>query len=116
MGEVASLNDDWLEWDGEKPWYSMAGEAGIWRHDEYLINPASGSCDSVTVWDGTDTTSNYVNGTYYYQWTDWWPTLQKVRLKMSEVETLRRAAKKDRALKKVLEKIGPHIEVEVDFG
>ena len=34
---------------------------------------------------------------------------------MSDVEKLRAAAKKDKALKKVLEKIGPHIEVEVDF-
>ena len=52
---------------------------------------------------------------YYHDYV-WWPKIEKIRLTMSDVEKLREAAKADKALKKVLAKIGPHIEVEVDFG
>ena len=80
--------------------------------------------------NGTTTTDTvWLNGGNVYPWypqtTDrivyysdysWWTKVEKIRLKMSEVEKLREAAKKDKELKKVLAKIGPHIEVEVDFG
>lgn len=52
----------------------------------------------------------------YYHDYSWWTKIEKIRLTMTDVEKLRAAAKKDKTLKKVLEKIGPHIEVEVDFG
>lgn len=52
--------------------------------------------------------------TYYHYWPNWRETV-KIRLTMTDVEKLREAAKKDKTLKKVLQKIGPHIEVEVDF-
>ena len=79
---------------------------------------------SVTYVGGTESIGNTIvvsddwTGTNcypYYSYYPWWPSIQKVRLTMSDVEKLRAAAKKDNALKKVLEKIGPHIEVEVDF-
>ena len=38
-----------------------------------------------------------------------------ITLKFSEVEYLRKAAKKDAKLKKILKNFGPHIEIEVDF-
>lgn len=39
-----------------------------------------------------------------------------IRLTMTEVERLRVAAKKDKALRETLEKFTDHIEVIVDFG
>ena len=61
----------------------------------------------------TDYSTNYIYP--YYHHYAWWPSIEKIRLTMSDVEKLRAAAKKDATLKKVLKKIGPHIEVEVDF-
>ena len=46
-----------------------------------------------------------------------WPTYseRKIRLTLSEVEHLRKAARKDAKLRETLRKFSPHIEVEVDF-
>jgi hypothetical protein len=41
---------------------------------------------------------------------------RKIRLKLSEVERLREAAREDEALKAVLQKFTGHIEIEVDFA
>lgn len=40
---------------------------------------------------------------------------EKITLKLSEIGRLRSAAKKDRALRSILEKFTGHIEIEVDF-
>ena len=69
---------------------------------------------------------NY-NTTYYgYPWGGYWypyyvpifthEDRRPIRLTMAEVERLRVAAKKDKALKETLEKFTDHIEVIVDFG
>lgn len=50
--------------------------------------------------------------------TYWYETKQAprpIRLKLSEVERLRVAAKGDDDLRAVLQKFAPHIEIEVDF-
>lgn len=55
---------------------------------------------------------------YYYPYITQYfghPTPAKIRLTLSEVERLRAAAKKDKALKATLQKFTPHIEIEVDF-
>lgn len=59
--------------------------------------------------------SNGVYGwtTPTYSWTSY--VTQKVRLKLSEVERLRDAAKADKKLRDVLNKLAPAIEIEVDF-
>ncbi len=79
-----------------------------------------------TVTTTDNTAMNWINGnswyepcqrqTLYYHWWPNWKETVKIRLTMSDVEKLRDAAKKDKTLKKVLNKLGPHIEVEVDFG
>jgi len=114
MGEVASLASNWLDLNDADAWYAQAEQPLCFSIE---ASDSVSSASLTTSYNPTETT-HYVTPaySYYYHDTYWWPTLQKVRLKMSEVETLRRAAKKDKALKKVLEKIGPHIEVEVDFG
>ena len=56
---------------------------------------------------------NWISPTYT------WPTYlygyQKITLTLSEVEHLRKCAKKDAKLKTALQKIAPHIEVVIDF-
>jgi hypothetical protein len=49
----------------------------------------------------------------YYYWTT--PALRPIRLAMSEVERLRKAAKADEKLKAILAKFTSQIEVIVDF-
>ena len=44
-----------------------------------------------------------------------WCKQPKIRLDMAEVDTLRRAAKKDKKLKDVLEQFTDYIEVTVEF-
>lgn len=55
---------------------------------------------------------------YYYYPEPWhyrlWET-KRIDLKLSEVETLRAAAKKDKKLKDILNKFSALIRVEVDF-
>ena len=84
-----------------------------------------------TKWlDGTTDTvsSNYIStscncgttaGTCYTTTFTYWPynsySPVKLTLKFSEVEYLRKLAKKDSKLKKILSNFGPHIEIEVDF-
>ena len=81
---------------------------------------------TTTVTSGLCISGNAVTGNTTVDWGHYWAqptywnvsytTPTKIRLKMSEVEKLRAAAKRDKALREVLEKFGPHIEVEVDFG
>jgi hypothetical protein len=72
--------------------------------------------------------SNNLAGEYYaggWTWHGWhYPYLYvptfvtgtaKIRLRLSEVERLREAARTDEALRTTLNKFTPHIEVEVDF-
>jgi hypothetical protein len=55
--------------------------------------------------DGTAVWSHWIN-----------PDSRRIRLKLSEVERLREAAREDEALKAVLQKFTGHIEIEVDFA
>lgn len=59
------------------------------------------------------------NWQWYPQDSAWSGTLRteprKIRLKLSEVERLRMAAKEDNKLREILQKFTGHIEIEVDF-
>jgi hypothetical protein len=66
--------------------------------------------------------SGYFVGGYWYPYytpitPQTWITVDtgRIRLTMAEVEALRVAAKRDKALKATLEKFTEHIEVIVDF-
>lgn len=66
--------------------------------------------------------SGYCVGDYWYPYLQpiYRPTYvlsgqPKLRLKLSEVERLREAARGDEALRATLNKFTPYIEVEVDF-
>lgn len=75
-----------------------------------ISNNLSGACN------------NYVSGWWYgdywypYYRPVWTTVHRPIRLTMAEVERLRVAAKKDKALRETLEKFTDHIEVIVDFG
>ena len=96
--ETTSLPTNWIECDTLRWETTTADTATI---------TVGGTWENGADWTG------YVYP-YYHQY-NWWPTIEKIRLTMSDVEKLRQAAKKDKTLKKVLNKLGPHIEVEVDF-
>jgi hypothetical protein len=85
-----------------------------------------------TVGQGATNCSNYPydgsgsGGTAVFPWTytnSWWPyypvytasPARPIKLKMSEVERLRKAAKDDSKLKAILNKFTTQIEIEVDF-
>ena len=59
--------------------------------------------------------SYYTPNYYGHYIPTWGKTLNPVKLKMSEVEKLRAAAKKSPDIKKILEKFTDYIEVKVDF-
>jgi hypothetical protein len=58
----------------------------------------------------------YCGGYWYPYYTPYWGDRRPIRLTMAEVERLRVAAKKDKALRETLEKFTDHIEVIVNFG
>ena len=64
-------------------------------------------------WWTVPTTTDWYTLPYYPSYTYTWPA--KIRLTLSEVEHLRKLAKKDAALRETLEKFAPHIDIEVDF-
>lgn len=57
----------------------------------------------------------------YYDWNYKWPWRMvetyapKIRLKLSEVEALREAVKGNKAVRAILNRFAPFIEIEVDF-
>lgn len=95
-------------------------------NDDWLVSDSTALVDGVQV--------NYSNNLGYtslscgcHGWCTcrtvyhWWPSTHveyrnvSIRLKMSEVDALRRRAKGDAKLRRILEKFTPHIEVVVDF-
>lgn len=56
----------------------------------------------------------YYREPYPWQWARW--EKAEIELTMTEVEHLRECAKKDKALRKTLEKFTSYIKVRVDFG
>jgi hypothetical protein len=65
-----------------------------------------------------------VNHSIDYYYGDWWRTycypviaspMRPIKLTLSEVERLRKAAKDDAKLKAILQKFTPQIEITVDF-
>lgn len=92
-----------------------------------MSNTNAGSARTTTQACGS---SVVVGNTWKVDWWTWpWPAYQpyyvppttyvtvaeKVRLKSSEVDRLRAAAKRDAKLKAVLQKFTPLIEVELEF-
>lgn len=65
---------------------------------------------------GSGNTIDYGQWTYPITTSNWvYAHPPKIRLTLTEVQRLRKAAKKDEALKETLRKFTPHIEIEVDF-
>ncbi len=79
---------------------------------------------NLSAFQNTSTTAawGWQYGDYWYPYYRpfppefWSRQTRPIRLTMAEVERLRVAAKKDKALKETLEKFTDHIEVIVDFG
>ena len=70
---------------------------------------------TTTAYNGSVSNSLLTCGyTYTYPWGYYTPHA-KITLTLSEVEHLRKCAKKDAKLKAALQKIAPHIEVVIDF-
>lgn len=91
-----ALTGDWLN---ASPTLTNAGNISVFQ------NNASGY---------------YWSGYWYPYYQPIWPSFpieifRPIKLTMAEVERLRVAAKKDKDLKKTLEKFTDHIEVIVDF-
>jgi hypothetical protein len=63
--------------------------------------------------DGGYLYNGYLYCAHYPYWIN--VELRKVTLKLSEVERLRRLAKGDKKAREILNKLGPCIEVQVDF-
>lgn len=76
---------------------------------------------SNSVWtdEAATTTATWVNNpgnSINYWYTPWYQTYSpSVTLTLTEVEHLRKLAKKDSKLRKTLKKFTPYIAVEVDF-
>ena len=75
--------------------------AGDW----WLNNASATNC--------LQTDSNYYWNTWP-QWTQYVPS-RPIRLTLSEVDKLRAVAKKDKAVREILRKFTPQIDIEVDF-
>lgn len=103
MSKTVALGIDWLNdeaSDTNMQFYGNSTSDNInWATTGYCSNCRGWPCHCHT--------------TYYVNWPVY--TSGKIRLTMTEVQKLRAAAKKDAALKAVLQKFTPHIEVEVDF-
>lgn len=70
--------------------------------------------DTVHVENITQPFSNW--RPYYERRYPWiYQPTTKIRLKLSEVEYLRKLCEDDKKLRETMEKFAPHIEVEVDF-
>ncbi len=59
--------------------------------------------------------TNWCQPIHYYPYPQTTYVDRKIRLKLSEVDTLRKACRDNENLKNVLKKITPMIEVEVDL-
>jgi len=69
--------------------------------------------DTLTNWQ--DWTGGTTSCNIHYNWCSCHWHGGKIRLSLKEVDTLRKAAKKDSKLKEVLNKLTPKIEVEIEL-
>lgn len=77
-----------------------------------------GLTNSSGQWGTMSTNAYFAPNTQWHYWYPWKTTEyidRKIRVKLSELDTLRKAAKGDDKLKEVLKKFTPLIEVEVDL-
>jgi hypothetical protein len=88
----------------------MSLNSGVW---DSVTNSSTTNAFGTTVCN--DWWSGYCQPIRYYPYQSTTYIDRKIRLKLSEVDTLRRACKGDEKLKEVLKKITPMIEVEVDL-
>lgn len=88
----------------------------VYLTDGWFEENSAGSVnfDSTSI-VGSD--SLYIGGCYTpirsYTWS--YPVYTRIRLKLSEIEHLRKRCRDDHKLKMIMRKFAPHIEVEVDF-
>lgn len=94
--QVLGLNNNWL--DTTTGGELVAGDCTTWQ--------ATDNWETVQYWT-YPIYGNTVSTTYSWR--------SKIRLKLSEVLYLRKQARRDKKLKKILQKFGEHIEIEVDF-
>jgi hypothetical protein len=115
QGQVVAglaLNAGWLEDGGTQTVACMNTSAAI----------PVGDCNGALTVSGSVTTTGYYTtaANYYYPWYSY-PVYvsspsRPIRLTMSEIERLRKAAKADEKLKAILAKFTEQIEIVVDFA
>lgn len=84
----------------------------VYLTDGWFEENSSVTFDSTSI-VGSD--SLYVGGCYTPTYTWSYPVYTRIRLKLSEIEHLRKRCRDDHKLKKIMRKFAPHIEVEIDF-
>jgi hypothetical protein len=104
-GDLMALNASWLE-------LTTTAQNSMVQTGGY---PSTGGYVPTT----TTTVDNcYLGNTYYQPWS--YPVYvtspsRPIKLKLSEIERLRKAARADKALKDILAKFTHQIEITVDF-
>ena len=113
--QMLALNANWTD----AP-VTLTNSGNVVTLSTVATNAAAGNYTSSPVMYNTGW---YCEGYWYPYYRPfpptYWTTItdrRPIRLTMAEVERLRVAAKKDKALKATLEKFTDHIEVIVDFG
>lgn len=93
--------------------------SATWFDSESVDVKASDGHTPIQWSDDVAIYSNAIPATHwhYYTPTYWWPyeTKTKIRMTLSEIEHIRKLCKNDRKLRESMQKLAPHIEVEVDF-
>lgn len=104
-GNTANIGSDWLD---------ATGSVGLLLNSQSEIKA---NTKGLTLGSISNLAANncYQGGPYYpsYTYVSSYPI--KVRLALSEIERLRKAAKADDKIKAILAKFTNHIEIAVDF-
>lgn len=109
-GQTLALNNNWL--DSDFP--SLNSAASNLPTMATATTLTTSHQNSLSV--GTLTYQQYSNGWNGYPYTYWVTSPQRpIKLTLSEVERLRKAAKGDGKLKDILTKFTGQIEITVDF-
>lgn len=99
-GELVALNSNWL--------------------DTQTVANVTNACITTGDYVPIQTTLT-IGGTYYWPYQQWsYPVYvsspsRPIKLTLSEIERLRKAARADKALKSILSKFTDQIEITVDF-
>lgn len=108
-GQTLALNNSWLDMAIMNGGIQTVGTMTTSNNASYSGAGGMGQLNSLGCYP---TTPNYSYPSYYY-WTT--PAPRPIKLAMSEIERLRKAAKADDKLKAILAKFTGQIEIVVDF-